>query len=92
MKNKKKTVAYRAMLSAELASTKTTKLAGPLSEVARIGPTVLEVSQRAGNKSTNATSDPVGTKRSHPATTSVRMKLAIRQNSRGRMGRLSLGL
>jgi len=75
----KKTAAYIATFIIVLASTKTMKLGGPLSEVAIRGPATAEVSQIAGNINANAIVEPAGMKRIHPARLMVRTMLVIRE-------------
>jgi hypothetical protein len=77
------------MFNIELASTTALKFVGPLSDVAILGPMTVEVNQNAGNSSAKAIPDPFGTKRIHPATTRVTMKLTIRQRSTSRVEKLS---
>src|SRR5260370_33517072 len=54
----KKKPAYRAMFSTELARIRAMKLAGQLSEVARIGPMTAAGNQNAGNRGPKAKADP----------------------------------
>jgi hypothetical protein len=70
-----KTAAYNATLSIELARSKTMKLAGPLSEVARIGSNTSDVNQTEGRTSAKAILEPAGIKRIQPTDTSVSARL-----------------
>jgi hypothetical protein len=66
-------------LRKELASTKTMKFVRLLSEIARSGPAIVEVNKSAGNRTAYARLESTGIRRSHPAATRVRRRLAATQ-------------